>query len=148
MDHVPGMYETHCKHCSLISPLVSNNNLVLLRCGYMCAGTLVHLSRHLGRTSNNNNKRCQLCIRCIFCRVCFHQVLLRISGFMILYYSCLHPALSVVFYSISFLLLSYYTICIPYLISLAISLLAPISTCSRHSFQYMFIIRIYRYTCA
>ena len=39
------MYGTHCKHCSLIPPLVSNNNLALLRFGYMCAGTLVHISR-------------------------------------------------------------------------------------------------------
>jgi len=62
---VPGMYGTHYKHCSLIPPLVSNNKLALLRCGYMCAGTLVHISRHLGRTSNYN-KRCQTYIRCMF----------------------------------------------------------------------------------
>jgi len=59
------MYGTHCKHCSLIPPLVSNNNLALLRCGYMCAGTVVHILRHLGRMSNNN-KRCQLIIHCMF----------------------------------------------------------------------------------
>ena len=46
---------------SLIPPLVSNNNIALLRCGYMCAGTLVDISRHLARMSNNNiNKRFQL----------------------------------------------------------------------------------------
>ena len=32
----------------------------------MCAGMLVHISRHLGKTSNNN-KRCQLFIHCMFC---------------------------------------------------------------------------------
>jgi len=37
------MYGTHCKHCPLIPPLASNNNLALLRCGYMCVGTLVHI---------------------------------------------------------------------------------------------------------
>jgi len=52
---VPDMPGTHCKHYSLIPLLESNNNLYLLRCGYMCAGTLVHISRHLGRTNN----RCQ-----------------------------------------------------------------------------------------
>ena len=46
--------------------LVSNNNLTLLRCGYMCAGTLVHIPRHLSRTSYNN-KRYQLIIRYVFC---------------------------------------------------------------------------------
>ena len=63
---VPGMHGTHCKHCSLIPPLVSNNNLALLKCGYMCAGTLVHIPRHPGRTSNKN-KRCQLTIHCMLC---------------------------------------------------------------------------------
>ena len=32
----------------------------------MCARTLVHTSRHLGRMSNNNNKRCQLIVCCMF----------------------------------------------------------------------------------
>jgi len=41
----------------------------------MCAGTLVHISRHLGKMSNNNKKRCQLCIHCMLCRVCFHHIL-------------------------------------------------------------------------
>ena len=50
----------------------------------MCVGTLVHISRHLDRTSNNNNKRCQLIIHCMFCRVFFHRVLLWTSGFMII----------------------------------------------------------------
>ena len=63
---VPDIYGTYCNHCSLTPPLVSNNNLALLRCGYS-AETLVHISRHLGKTSNNNNKRCQLCIRCMLC---------------------------------------------------------------------------------
>ena len=54
------------KHCSLIPLLVSNNNFALLRCGYMCTGMLVHIPRHLGMMSNNN-KRCQLIVRCMFC---------------------------------------------------------------------------------
>jgi len=132
------MYGTHCKYFSLIPQLVSNNNLALLRCGYMCVGTLVHISRHLGKTSNNNNKRCQLCIRCTLCRVCFHQVLHWISGLWpLLYYSFLHPTLPLVFYSTSLLPLSYYTMSILCLISLVISLLAPVCLCSQHDFQCM-----------
>ena len=50
---VPGMHGTHCKHSSLIPPLVSNNNLALLGYGSMCAGTLVHIARYQGKTSNN-----------------------------------------------------------------------------------------------
>jgi len=34
----------------------------------MCARMLVHIPKHLGRT-NNNNKRCQLIIRCMFCNL-------------------------------------------------------------------------------
>jgi len=145
---VSGIHRTHCKQCSLIPPLISNNNFALLRCGYMCAGTLVHISRHLGRTSNNN-KRCQLIIGCMLCRVCFHRVLHQIfSLWSLLYYNCLHPALPLVFYSTSLLLLFNYTMCISYLISLAIYLHAPVCLCSRHNFQCMFIFRIYRYTYA
>ena len=143
------MYGTHCKHCLLIPPLVSNNNLALLRCGYMCAGTLVHISRHLGKTSNNNNnKRCQLWIRYMFYHVYFHQVLYRISGLWpLLYYNCLLSALPLVFYS-SLLLLSYHTMSIPCLISITIYLHALSCLCSRHDFQCMFMTQIYRYTCA
>ena len=141
------MSTTHCKHCSLIPLLVSNNNLALLRCRYICAGMLVHISRHLGRTSNN--KRCQLIISCMLCRVCFHRDLHLISGlWSLLYYSCLHPTLLRVFYSTSLLLLSYYTMRILCLISLAMSLLALVCLCSWHDFQCMFMFRIYRYTCA
>jgi len=60
------MHRTHCKHCSLMPLLVSNNNLVLLRCGYVCAGMLVHIPRNLSRTSKNN-KRWKLIIHCVFC---------------------------------------------------------------------------------
>jgi len=145
---VPGMYGTHSKYCSLIPPLVSNNSRALLRCRYMCAGTLVHISEHLSKMSNNNNKRCQLCIPCMLCRVHFHRVLHWISCLWpLLYYSCLNLALPLVFYSISFLPLSYYTMSISCLISLAIYLLASVCLCSRHSFQCMFMIQIYRYTC-
>jgi len=82
-----------------------------------------------------------------FCCVCFHRVLLWISSFIIiiiilyLFTSCL----SLVFYSTSLLLLSYYTVHVPCLISISISLPVPVCLCSRHSFQRMFMIRIYRY---
>ena len=59
-------HRTHCKHNSWVLSSVSNNNLVLLKCQYMCVGTLVHIPRHLDRMSNNN-KRCQLIICCLFC---------------------------------------------------------------------------------
>ena len=52
------------------------------------------------------------------------------------------------FYSTSLLLSSYYTMHILCLISLAIFLLAPVCLCSRHGFQYLFMIQIYRYMCA
>jgi len=51
---VPSMYGTHCKHSSLIPPLISSNSLDLLRCGCMCARMLLHIPRHMGRTSNKN----------------------------------------------------------------------------------------------
>jgi len=69
------------------------------------------------------------------------------SLWSLLYYTSLQPALPLVFYSISLLLLSYYTMSIPCLISLAIYLLAFVCLCSRHDFQCLFMIRIYRYTC-
>ena len=56
MAIVPGMHGFHCKHCSLVSHLVSNNSLGLLKCGRICVGTLIRIPRHMGRTSNNNNK--------------------------------------------------------------------------------------------
>ena len=116
----------------------------------MCVETQVHLSRHLGKTSNNNNnKRCQLWIRCMLCRVCFHRGLHQISSLWpLLYYNCLHPTLLLVFYSTSLLLLSYYTMNISCLVSLAIYLPASVCLCSRHNFQCIFMIRIYRYTYA
>ena len=77
----------------------------------MCAGMLVQISRHLSKTSNNNNnKRCKLCIPCMLCRVRFHRVLHQISDLWpLLYYNCLYPALPLMLYSTSLLLLSYYT---------------------------------------
>jgi len=126
------MHGTHCKHCSLIPPLVFNNNLALLGCGYMCA-RLVHISRHLGRTSNNN--KYQLCIRCIFCRFASIRFYFGFPILWLLYYSYLHPALPLVFYSTSLLPLSYYTMSIPCLISLAIYLPTFVSWCSWHSFN-------------
>jgi len=58
-------HRTHYKHKSWVSSSVSNNNLILLRCGYMCIGMLVHTSRHLSTTSYNN-QRYQLIIHCVF----------------------------------------------------------------------------------
>jgi len=53
-----------------------------------------------------------------------------------------------VFYSTSLLLLSYHIMSIPYLILFNVYLLAPACLCPRYDFQCMFMIRIYRYTCA
>ena len=80
---------------------------------------------------------------CILCVVCFHRVLHRIFGlWLLLYYSCLHSAFSLVLYFTSLLSLSYYTMSIPYFISLAIYLSASVCLCSRHSFQCMFMIQL------
>ena len=140
------MYGTYCKHCSLIPPLVFNNNLTLLRCGYMCVGTLVHISRHLGKTSNNNNKRCQLWIHCMLCHICLYRVLLRIFGFMIIILYMFISCLLLVFYPACLLLLSDHIMSLPYLMSFAVYLLAPTCLCSRHGFQCMIMIRFYRYS--
>jgi len=72
----------------------------------------------------------------MLCRVCFHRILHRISSiWSLLYYTCSHPALSLLFYATSLLLLSYYTMSISCLISLAIYLPASVCLCSRHDFQ-------------
>jgi len=61
---------------------------------------------------------------CMLCRVWFHRVLHQISSLWpLLYYTCLHPAFPLVFYSTSFLSLSYYTMSSPRLILLVISVL-------------------------
>ena len=130
------------------TPLVSNNNLTLLRCRYMCVGTLVHISRHQGKTSNNNNKRRQLWIRCLLYRVCFYWVFTSDFRFYDYYHiNCSHPALSLVFYSISLLLLSYHSMSTSCLISLVLYL-PDYMPMLRHCFQCMIMIRFYRYTCA
>jgi len=56
------MHGTHCKHWSLITPLVSNNSLDLLRCECMCAETLLHIptpwvGRIIRINIKNGNKR-------------------------------------------------------------------------------------------
>ena len=63
---VPDRHETHCKQNSWVSSLASNNNLAFLRCRLYVCWVLFHIPRHLSKTSNNN-KRCQLIIRCVFC---------------------------------------------------------------------------------
>ena len=50
----------------------------------MCARTLVHIPRYMGRTSNNNSKRCQLWVHSMFCHVSLYRALLRIFSFMII----------------------------------------------------------------
>ena len=106
----------------------------------MCAGTLVHISRHQGMTSNNNNKRCQLRICSMPCNVCLYQILLRIFGFMIIILYLFISCLLLVFYPACLLLLSDYTISLLYLPSIAVYLLVP--AC------FMFMIQNYHYTCA
>jgi len=56
---------------------------------------------------------------------------------LLLYYIYLHSSLPLVFYSTSLLLLSHYTMHVPFLISFIISLPAPICMCSWHDFQYI-----------
>ena len=58
-----------------------------------------------------------------------------------LYYTYSHPALPLVFYSTSLLLLSNHTMGLPYLISYALHACA-------YDMVSMFMIQIYRYTCA
>jgi len=104
-----------------------------------------HIPKYMGQTSNNN-KRCQLWICCMLCPICFLQILHRIFGlWSLLYYTCSHPVLPLVLYSTSLLPLSYYTMSIPYLISLAIYLPASACLCSRHYFQCIIMIQFYRY---
>ena len=116
----------------------------------MCAGTLVHISRQQGKTSNNNNnnKRCQPWICCMLCRACFYWVLHRISGFMIIiilathtlfYYSCSIPSVYCSDLIIPWVVPAWYH---------SSCLLAPACLCSRHGFQCLIMIRFYRYTCA
>ena len=66
-------------------------DVCVLRC------TPGHIPRYMGRMNNNNNKRCQLWIRSMLCHVCLYQILLRISGFIII---------------ILYLLMSYFSTCI------------------------------------
>jgi len=52
----------------------------------------------------------KLGLYCWCCYICFHQVLHQnFDLWSLLYYSCLHPTLPLVFYSTSLLLLFYYT---------------------------------------
>ena len=98
---VPGMYGTHCKHNSLVSSSVSNNNLGLLIYGCMCVGTLGHISRYMGRMSNNNNKvlinnsSCGFVIRVVYTRITVTWGI-RYSHKLSLYsWYCLHLILSI-----------------------------------------------------
>jgi len=114
----------------------------------MCVGTLVHISRHMGKTSINNTKRCQLWIRYMLCHVCLYRVYFGFSVLWLLYYICSYSVFPLVFYSTWLLLLSYHTMSNPCLIPFAVYLLAPSCLCLRHDFQCMFMTWIYRYTCA
>ena len=72
------MYGTHCKHSSLITPLVSNNNLALLGYGSMCAGTLGHIARYHSKTSNNNKTLTVDLLYSDSYSLCFHYLLIDI----------------------------------------------------------------------
>jgi len=115
---VPGMHGTHGKHCSLIPPLVFNNNLALLRCGYMCARTLVHISRHLGKMSDNNNRRCQLythlyilsCLlpSCFTSDFRFYDHYYIIVAYILFYHLCFIPPVSCSYLIISCVFFAWY----------------------------------------
>ena len=53
---IPGIYGIHCKHNTLVSSSIFNNNLGLLIYECMCVGTLGHIPRYMSKMSNNNNK--------------------------------------------------------------------------------------------
>jgi len=64
----------HCKHTSLVSSTVFNNNLSLLIYGCMCIGMLGHIPRYMGRMSNNNNMlinnlSCYFAIRVVYTQI-------------------------------------------------------------------------------
>ena len=101
----------------------------------MCAETLIHMSRYLGKTSNNNNKRCQLWIYSMPCHVCLYRILIRIFGFMIIILYLFISCLLLVFYPACLLLLSDHTMSLPYLLSIAVYLLAPACLWLRHGFH-------------
>ena len=70
----------------------------------------------------------------------FYDYYYIIAAYIILYHLCFIAPVSY-----SYLI---NTMCIPYLISLAIYLTASVCLCSQHDFQCMFMSQIYRYTCA
>ena len=83
-----------------------------------------------------------------FTTIAFIVIFIGFPILWLLYYTCSYPAFSLVFYSTCLLLLSYHTMNNPCLIPFVVYLHAPACLCSRHGFQCMFIIQIYRYTCA
>ena len=66
---------------------------------------------------------------------CFHQILLRIFGFMIVILYQFISCLLLVFYPTCLLLLSDHTMSLPCLISYVVYLLASVCLCLRHCFQ-------------
>ena len=66
---------------------------------------------------------------------CIHQVLLWISGFMIIILYLFISCFLLVFYPACLLLLSNHTMSLPYLISIAVYLLAPACLCLQHGFH-------------
>jgi len=86
-----------------------------------------------------------------FC-ICFRQILLQIFGFInnnnIIIYVCLHTALSLMFYSTSLLLLSYYTMHISCVVIYFLSTCSYISILMTQFSIHALLIWIYRYTCA
>ena len=97
-----------------------------------------YLSRKLGCTTGFN----------VFAFIEFNFGFLVLLLLLLLYYICIYPGLSLVFYSTSLMFLSYCSMHISCLISLTFSLPASVCLCSRYNFQCMFMIQIYRYMCA
>ena len=76
-------------HSTIAESQASNSSIEKEAFTYM-ASTHEEMARRFEQQAhNNNNKRCQLCICCMLCRVRFHRVLHWISGlWLLLYYSC------------------------------------------------------------
>ena len=114
----------------------------------MCAGVLVHISRHLCRMSNNNNKRCQLYIHCMLAEFAFIRFYIR---FLVYDYYYIIVAYILLYRLYSIPPVSWSCLIIPRVLPAwyhLSCLLSPACFCSRHGFQCMIMIRFYRYTYA
>ena len=119
------MYETHSKRCSLIPPLVSNNNLALLRCGYMCAGILDHISRHCVRqviiiVIKDANYVSIVCLSSLLSSV-LHRIPVFdhyyiITAYILLYHLCSTPSVSYSYFIIPWVFPAWYQLLYIYLL--------------------------------